>query len=136
MTTLAERLKSEREKQNLTQDALAKRVGRDKRQSLISNIEKGSYAGSPYLPEIAYALGLHAMWLKTGLGPKHIHPKADDATARIHAAEMERAPYVARESVRRICELAELVSDEGLAKAAGYLECLAGEYPLRRKKAS
>lgn len=73
MNTLADRLKQEREARGLTQEALAKRVGKNKRQSLISNIEKGTYKSSPWLPEIAYALGIHAMWLKNGIGPKEIH---------------------------------------------------------------
>lgn len=82
MTSLADRLKDERELKKLTQAELARRVGVKKRQSLISNIESGLYQSSPYLPEIAYALGVQAMWLKTGLGPKPIYPGDKDIEGR------------------------------------------------------
>ena len=39
-----------------------------------------------------------------------------------------------RPMVQKICDLAERVNDEGLVKATGYIECLAGEYPLPRAK--
>lgn len=134
MKTLAERLISEREAAGLSQPELAARAKIS--QSFIGALETGRQNSSAYIPEIAYALGLHAMWLKTGLGPKHIHQKVDEMAAKRYAVETERSTYTARESVRRICELAELVSDEGLTKASGYLECLLGEYPLKRRKAS
>lgn len=37
-----------------------------------------------------------------------------------------------RPLAQRICELADRISDVGLLKATGYLECLAGEYPHRQ----
>lgn len=96
METLADRLKAEREARGLTQDVLAKKVSRKKHQSLISNLEAGTYKSSPFLPEIAYALGVHAMWLKTGIGPKEILHKLNTIgpppalPAPMHAAEPPR----------------------------------------------
>lgn len=132
MKTLAERLIAERKEAGLSQPELAAKAKIS--QSFIGTLETGRQNSSAYLPEIAYALGLHAMWLKTGLGPKHIYPKSAETTHASFAVEQGQVAYI-RPAVRRICELAEMVSDEGLTKASGYLECLAGEYPHRKRKA-
>lgn len=96
MDTLAHRLKTEREARHLTQSALAKLVSPKKRQSLISNLEAGAYPSSPFLPEIAYVLGLHAMWLKTGIGPKYINPPRDHAEPATSVQEPPVIPYLSR----------------------------------------
>lgn len=70
MRTLAERLKAEREAAGLTQEDLAKKSGVG--QSMIGNLESGLRKGSAKLPNIAAALGLHALWLKEERGPKHL----------------------------------------------------------------
>lgn len=70
MDTLAKRLKAERKRLKLTQAQLAKKVDAEKEQSLISNLETGTYLSSPYMPEIAHALGVDAYWLKTGKGDR------------------------------------------------------------------
>ena len=70
MRTLAERLKAEREAAGLTQEDLAKKSNTG--QSMIGNLESGLRKGSAKLPNIAAALGLHALWLKEERGPKHL----------------------------------------------------------------
>lgn len=132
MKTLAERLIAEREAAGLSQTELAAKVKIS--QSFIAALETGRQISSAYIPEIAYILGLHAMWLKAGRGPKYIYPKGNEPTA---FAVQEPGPAAShRPNVRRIYELAEQLSDEGLTKAIGYLEYLAGEHPFARKKAS
>lgn len=71
MKTLAERLIEEREARGLSQPELAAKAKIS--QSFIGALETGRQKSSAWLPEIAYALGLHAMWLKTGIGPKEIN---------------------------------------------------------------
>lgn len=44
------------------------------------------------------------------------------------------AAYHPRQQVQRTCDLAERIDDNGLAKAIGYLECLATEYPHVKAK--
>lgn len=51
-------------------------------QALIAALETGRQQSSGLLPEIAYALGVQAMWLKTGLGPKLIYPGDKDIEGR------------------------------------------------------
>ncbi len=136
MDTLAERLKTEREERGLTQAALAKQVGRLKHQSLIANLEAGTYKSSPFLPEIAFALGLQAMWLKTGRGPKYIDRRYETADAAPHVADLVQPYSNARPMVQKICGIAEKISDDGLKSAVGYLEYLAADFPLRKGRAA
>jgi len=90
MGTLASRLKAERERHKLTQDQLAKKVDPTKKQSLIANIEAGTYDSSTYLPEIAHILRVDAFWLKTGRGSKHGpgQPLSDDQQLILDALPM------------------------------------------------
>lgn len=67
MDTLAKRLKHAREKANLSQAALAKRIGSG--QSTIGSIENGRNQGSGKLLQIARALNVLPEWLETGRGP-------------------------------------------------------------------
>lgn len=71
MKTLADRLRTERKSAGLTQTELAKKSGL-KHQSHIANLENEYRKGSTHLPNIADALGLHAIWLKNGTGPKYL----------------------------------------------------------------
>lgn len=70
METLATRIRAERKRLKLTQEQLAKKVDPDSGQSLISNLERGVYLSSPFLPEIAHVIGVDAYWLKTGKGSR------------------------------------------------------------------
>ena len=116
MDTLANRLKREREIKGITQDALAKLVGRKKRQSLISNLESGTYKSSPWLPEIAYALGLHAMWLKNGIGPKDIQPQTllvQEPAPAEYASNVKQLP-IESPLRRELLSIVDRMSERGL----------------------
>jgi transcriptional regulator with XRE-family HTH domain len=65
-TTLAERLVSEREKREWSQETLARKA--KIATSFIGALESGAQKTSGYLPEIAHALGVDCYWLKTGRG--------------------------------------------------------------------
>lgn len=58
------RLKSARKNKGLSQEALAKISG--VKQGSISKIERGDQSSSTFDIELAEALGVHALWLKTG----------------------------------------------------------------------
>lgn len=66
MTTLAERMKQARKHANLTQKALAIRVGIE--QPLISQLETGKNHQSAHMAKIAHACGVSAIWLAEGIG--------------------------------------------------------------------
>lgn len=67
--TIGQRIKESRLAIQLTQGELAKKVGI--RQPTLSELERGDSTGSSYLPAIAAALGVNALWLQTGKGTKH-----------------------------------------------------------------
>lgn len=96
MESLAQRLITTRLEKKWSQDDLANKVGI--RQSFIGALEAGNQKTSGWLPEIAYALGVDAYWLKTGKGDKFRGSaplSADEAqiiTAyRLFGDEMRRA---------------------------------------------
>lgn len=68
MSTLRERLRSAREAAGLTQDALAKRAHCG--QTTIASIENGRNKGATPLPMLAHVLGVEALWLVEGKGPR------------------------------------------------------------------
>lgn len=76
MQTLAERLKTERERLGWSQPELARRAGVS--QSFIGALEARNQKGSSWLPEIANALGVNAYWLKTGKGRRVLRELTDD----------------------------------------------------------
>jgi transcriptional regulator with XRE-family HTH domain len=83
MNTFADRLKTERERLDISQDELAKLVDKKKKQSFISNFETGARKGTAWMVEIAHALGVDAYWLKTGKGNRltaGVHLSDDQAT--------------------------------------------------------
>lgn len=67
--TIGQRIKQTRVAIPLTQKELAKKVGIA--QPTLSELENGDSASSAYLPAIAAALGVNALWLQTEKGPKH-----------------------------------------------------------------
>ncbi len=82
MELLRHRLKTERKRMKLTQCQLAALVDKNMGQSFISNLETGEREETPFIPELAHALGVDAYWLKTG--------KGDRAGGR-HLSEDEKA---------------------------------------------
>ena len=68
MTLLKDRLRGERDRLGLSQEELAAKT--KIRQSFIGALETGAQKSSGFLPEIAYALGVSAYWLKTGKGSR------------------------------------------------------------------
>lgn len=66
MDTLGKRLKDARESAGITQAELAKRVHVN--QSIIGSLESGHRKASSYIPAIADALGVNALWLSAGKG--------------------------------------------------------------------
>ena len=61
-------MKSAREAAGLTQDALAKRAHCG--QTTIASIENGRNEGATPLPMLAHVLGVEALWLAEGKGPR------------------------------------------------------------------
>ena len=68
MDTLASRLKAARNEAGLSQDELAVKAGMTR--GGIGHLETGRRDGSTHLPKIADALGVNALWLAEGKGPK------------------------------------------------------------------
>lgn len=66
MKTLAERIKIARQHANLTQKALASKVGVE--QPVISQLETGKNLQSAHLPKIAHVCGVSAIWLSDEIG--------------------------------------------------------------------
>lgn len=70
MNTLASRLKEARKEKKLSQEALAKMLGAD-HGSFISNVESGRNKSFSKIVQAAEILGVNALWLAEGKGPKH-----------------------------------------------------------------
>lgn len=66
---IGQRLKEERSLKGLSQQALADAVGI--KQSAISQLEKGVSQKTSYVAAIAAKLGVSALWLETGKGPRY-----------------------------------------------------------------
>lgn len=66
MTTLADRIKQARKHADLTQRALATKVGVE--QPVISQLETGKNLQSAHLSKIAHVCGVSAIWLSDGIG--------------------------------------------------------------------
>lgn len=69
---LKDRLARERIARKLSQTQLAARAGL-KNQSIIGMLESGARKKSGYLPQIAHALGVDALWLASGKGLPDVH---------------------------------------------------------------
>lgn len=66
--TIADRMRSERDRLGWSQEDLAARI--KIRQSFIGALEAESQKNSKWIPEIAHAFGVSAYWLKTGKGDR------------------------------------------------------------------
>lgn len=67
--SIGTRLKQARKDARLSQIELEKRSGVS--QSAISDLERGKSAGSTSVAGLASVLGVRALWLETGKGPKN-----------------------------------------------------------------
>ena len=88
MSSLASRLKQEREAHGWSQIDLARES--KVKQSFIGALEAENQRNSGYVPELAHALGVDAYWLKTGKGEKHPKYMSQSTQAAVH---QERAVY-------------------------------------------
>lgn len=79
MDTLAKRLKQARKESGMSQDELASKCGMTR--GGIGHLETGRRDGTTNIAQIAYALGVNALWLIDGKGPKY--PGHLDATMSI-----------------------------------------------------
>ncbi len=70
MSNLAYRLAEARAESGMTQPELAKKAG-VKNASTIGMLESGARLKSSYIPAIAIALGVEALWLAEEIGPKY-----------------------------------------------------------------
>lgn len=70
MDTLATRLVTARTEAGLTQTELARAAGL-KNQSIVGSLESGYRKSSSYTPALAAVLGVNALWLADGRGPKY-----------------------------------------------------------------
>ena len=87
MDTLAKRLKHARELAELSQAALAKRIGTG--QSTIGSIESGRNQGSGKIVAIARVLGVRPEWLQTGMLPMR-HRDATDQVEHVGSAPAQK----------------------------------------------
>ncbi len=123
MKTLAERLRSARKEAGLTQHELTRRAGL-KGQSIIGGLESGGQLTSSYLPQLAAALGVNALWLAEGVGPRHATYAQPEAKIKLDAGLMYRATLAvdvwlksrpgkltAEEKVELACYLYEMFAD-------------------------
>lgn len=130
MQTLAERLITEREAQGLTQPELARRAKIS--QSFVAALETGLQRSSGWLPEIAYALGLHAMWLKTGIGPKSLQATIGEPSSPVYSTNVTPLP-ISRPLMRELTQVAERMSERGLQVLIYEAEKIDKLYPKAEK---
>lgn len=84
--SIGERVREARKDAKLTQQQLAAKVSIS--QSTLSELENGESAGTAFVATMAAALGVSALWLETGKGPK----KLDIVSASKSAAGTDTVP--------------------------------------------
>ncbi|MCK2097543.1 helix-turn-helix domain-containing protein [Thauera aromatica] len=114
METFGSRVREARKKMKMSQVALASAVGMS--QGNLSDIENGHVPTSTYTPSIAAVLGVNALWLAEGRGPKHPNgpalPEPSNVSAGVALSNDERAllsayrllPSVDQAELRRIAD--------------------------------
>jgi phage repressor protein C with HTH and peptisase S24 domain len=112
MTSFALRVRKTRQERGFTQAELAHKIG--VRQSTIGNIESGRNQGSTMVAQLAAALGVNALWLAEGKGPKeapsYISGKRQHTGT---ASSYEMAAFVPREGYLRFFPLTDAFSAGG-----------------------
>lgn len=91
MDTLSTRLAAARAEARLTQTELARAAGL-KNQSIVGSLESGHRKNSSHTPALAAALGVNALWLAEGRGPK----RPADAPTPPEPSNVSAAPLGAR----------------------------------------
>lgn len=76
--SIGARVREARKEAKLSQKQLAVKVGMS--QPAISELEKGESFGTKYVASIAAVLGINALWLEAGRGPKRSAQNADIST--------------------------------------------------------
>ena len=134
MKTLAERLTAAREKMGWTQPELARAAG-VKNQSTIGMLESGARRSSSYIPAIANALKVSALWLADGVEPRALSEVADNHTAPATAlrepagTDLEQMSIEARAKIlaEQAAEVASLWMALPLARRTALLSQLRDE---------
>lgn len=90
MTTFKDRLIEARTEAKLTQKELGERVGVT--QSTIGNLEAGTRNGTTKIAEIAFAVGVDALWLATGEGEKKRRSYSADPKIAAAIQMLEQMP--------------------------------------------
>jgi transcriptional regulator with XRE-family HTH domain len=122
METLASRLKNSREAMGLTQEGLAAKA--KIRQSFIGALEVEAQRTSKYLPEIAEALGVSVLWLKSG--------RSEKAAPSQNEKVIDFPPVPFPPLVQEVIELALSMSDRGKIELIGRAKELAVQHPLHK----
>lgn len=112
-TTMGGRLRAARKAASLSQGQLAKKSGLN--QGTISDIEN-DHQGSAYAPELAAALGIEALWLKTGQGPRKRSEGRVDQEALKDALVAVLRVTGTKESPERIAKLAAALYEAAIVQ--------------------
>ena len=105
MKDLASRLISARTTAGLNQTDLAEKIGA--RQSVIGMLESGARKKTTYLTKIAQVLGVSAVWLDSGAGPREVAGEPNppnyfpDEESRLLRAFRLAAPELRRNLLRQ-----------------------------------
>lgn len=113
LDSMGGRLKAARKASGLSQTQLAEKS--DLNQSTISDIETGEQ-GTAYAPELAAALGIEALWLKTGQGPRKRAGGQVDAAVLKDALVAVLRVTDGKEPPERTAKLAAALYEAGMAQ--------------------
>jgi phage repressor protein C with HTH and peptisase S24 domain len=102
------RVRKTRQERGYTQAELAQKIG--VRQSTIGNIESGRNQGSTMVAQLAAALGVNALWLAEGKGPKEAPVYLAGKRLQTGAAPYEAAAAMPREGYLRFFPLTDAYS--------------------------
>lgn len=137
METVGDRVRAARSEKGWTMDQLARAIG--KKESYISELERGGIRRGSQLPRIASALDVPLKWLESGQGPRTFDmdlPPVDlaDLDAAFDARQQRpfgsvrdaRPLYGASEATLAAIELLSLPPAERAALVAGNAALVAG----------